>query len=418
MDSVNKNTNIKLLVSKEMTDRSKEYDNGGLESRVIRFPRASRESVNTKKQIVEIGVGNLGGAVTLEVKKAYQSDLSILKKMIEKGTLTEEEASIVGFVTQAVWETIHGGKPGKENTPNAWVSDTVANITIGTDPEFGLYKEGELFPANSVPALDLISPVGCDNFAVEIRPDAHTDHKVVAKNAIKLLKETGAKLLGDFDWRATAGGIGGGIFRPFGGHIHIGVPKLVKTTTPLNLYTTTMDVLNDLVAVPLVNLDVHFGHERRNLGTKYGNPNKTDAIRVTEEGRWEWRVLSGVIMASPSLLEAVLGVTKACVEHTYSTLADGNFSNDALANFSKEENKAFTKLGRFPKQQVIDLLVSSPKEGLDKDTMSKCITRLKGLDNYSQYKDSIDTFSAFVKTKASKLDFSMKSAWVDGKDIL
>jgi hypothetical protein len=403
---------VKLVVSEIMTNRS-----SGSENNVIRFPKVAREAINSKRQYIELGVGDKEACLTLEIKQAYKEDVAKLKDMIENGGVSEEEAPKVGFVTKEVWNKVQAS--GGRKKESIWVSDSVANITIGADPEFGIYQDGEMVDAQDIEELSLVSKLGNDGVAIEIRPNGSHDHLQVINDAIQLLKKKGSKVIGKYDWKATAGGMCRNIFRSFGGHIHIGTPRIVKLPRYEGTFIAISEALNDLVALPLVNLDIHYGHERRNIGTRYGNPTTSDAVRTDLDGRWEWRVPSGVIMASPDLFEAVIGTTKACVEAMYTDMANaGDFNDKALKELSSDAGELFKKLQRIDKNTVNNLLIESPKGGLEKGMLKKCISRLKTLDNYDKYAESINKFEMFVRADPKKIDFSMKNAWLEDQPII
>ena len=397
---------VKLIVSPEMTERSK---SGGLESRLIRFPKSVRTVIDAKRTHMEIGIGNKGGVVSLEIKPAYKSDLILLSSLISSKKITDKEAELVGFVSKNTWDIINERK--EESKGKAiWASDDITNITIGTDPEFGIYKDGELFPAHGIEEILAVGKLGHDWVPVELRPDGSTDHKDIIKEMKHLLKNC-SKPIAKFDWIAGAGGILDGQIKTFGGHIHIGHPRIVKIENRIQVGRQICQVLNDLIAIPLINIDVHFGAERRQM-THYGIPDSDDSVRTDYPDRFEWRVPSGAWMCSPEAASSVLGTTKACVENIYTMLADCNFRPDEVTKRLSAHGSVFNKLNRNSNKSVVKMLIDSPKEGIGKELTKACIGRFKNMSNYKEYEEEISNFSKLVRTSPKDINFSMKESWL------
>jgi hypothetical protein len=402
-----KKISVKLIVSPEMDERGKK---GEYEHTVVRFPKAARTVIDAQRTHIEIGIGNMGGVVKLEIKQAYKSDLKHLSDMLAKGKLTDDEAELAGFVTGKVWKQVTTEQKTASNK-NIWVSDDITNITVGTDPEFGLYKEGKLILANEVPNLTSIGKLGHDWTPAELRPDGSTSHVDIVEEMKHLLKKE-SKPIKDYDWIAGAGGTINGQIRSFGGHIHIGYPRIIPIDKKELVSRNICQALNDLIALPLVNIDVHFGSERRQI-TGYGDPTSVDSVRTDYENRFEWRVLSGVWMCSPEAAKAVLGATKACVENIYMLLAEDEFNAESVTKKLNESGGSiFKKIKRLDVNEVNRLVIESPKKGLTKEVTNKCISRLKSLEKYQEYAEDIDAFCDLINKKSDEINFSMKESWL------
>ncbi len=405
---------VRLVASPWMDAHGKDEHNR------IRIPKRARLSfdVSGKRITLRTPTADKG----LDIRQARMEDVHVLLTQVRNGNITSDEADMTAFVTTKTRNEFLG-KSTKED--NLYLTDRIECLKIGADPEFALIdpSTGRYVYAQKVPGLTIDGELGQDGPLAELRPKPALSAKGLVENMAKIFKE-GRKKIDQYKW------IGGATFKnsaypddrilSMGGHIHIGNPPILPEDKKVAVYQRSIQILDECVAIPLVRVDTPEPYLRRN--TEYNGYGKYGrwGDQRPQEGRYEWRVPSGFWSVHPDVALAVLGTTKAVAEECYQRMADKKFDMEYIS--APCNRKGFLKDWNAMSQEKAEKFVNeSNPEAIDDALLEKMTTRLKGLGNYNQYKDEIDTFVDIVtmsKKDRANVSLDVKSNWLDGQALI
>ena len=396
------------------------------ENQRIRIPKRGRLFFDVKNSRLVIktnghGFGTPGGAesneIGLSVRQARKEDVAVLLDDVKNGRVSSDQADITAFVTTATRNTFLG-RP-QTNTPAAlYLSNRVDALKIGCDPEFALVNPttSDFVYAGNVPGLGLHDELGSDGPLAELRPRPETSAKALTERIGKLFKTHQAKIA-DYLW------LGGASYRSekqrkswaIGGHIHVGDPPMLPGNRRQATYVRAVQILDEMVALPMVRVDAPDPRVRRqvhNYGA-YGD-------QRPQEGRFEWRVLSGFWLLHATLTEAVLGTTKAVSEACYERMVEHDFAPEYL-NTSLQEKGFLQEWGALPAETVRAIVDNASPRLVDDELLTRTRTKLRELSNYTQYKAEIEHFIDIVQLSADdqkRISFNLQRNWVEGGEFL
>lgn len=405
---------VKLKVSKAMTDRSKELAS---ENRYIRLTKAMRNFCDASGNTIE--VQGQGISEALEIHRALIQDC--------KNTMATPvgNSGIVGFVTKATYDRIMG------KTKDVWISESIDNLIVGSDPEFGLIGDnGEFIYADGALPDSHAEQLGTDGPCMEIRPNPSSsidDHI----DAIQKLLKIGSrkKEIADITWYTGAsykGKIAPRVFT-LGGHIHIGNPQTLEQVKNnleggdiTSIHRRVIRVLDELVGIPLTRVDGPDASFRRKT-TVGGGPYGYFGDFRTQNGRFEWRTPSAVWFTHPDIAAAVIGTTKAVSEECYRVMAGKSFAL-RWVNARFDNKVSFLRdMGCSSDAHVKEILHNSSLTLVSDEDVSSIHTRLKNMSTYEKYKEYIDAFIKYTSvssTKAASIKFDkFRNNWLNKRSF-
>lgn len=432
-----------LLASDSMDDNKKpdRHEDG-----LIRMSSTVRKHMEFNDDSVEIypAGGSLENRVSrtqmLEIFKAFAADLTKAKE-----ELTNEELKRVGFVTSKTLRRINGGANRKSHK-NIWISDTIEDTVMGSDPEFLLFDRdsNNVIRANNV--LSRTGMLGSDGAMAEIRPKPAVGVNNIISNITNVFsKDKAIKEIERYRWEAACYHRDSSRDYPVGGHIHIGNPvkiaKLVKA--PREAFFKVMNkILDELLAIPLTKLDgADQGNRRRTkcqmCTTGFGGYGFFGEMRVCN-GRLEHRTLSGMWLLHPSVARAVFGTAKAIVEEVFKRVSDKKFDQDYMCLFpSNPRNsrhiweKDFTGwsdigLARDMKctktsDEMIKILNASSASYINTAYLNKWLSTMKGFSTYKKNSQYILGLYEILKISAAELqkwDKEIQNNWLKKKTFM
>jgi hypothetical protein len=259
--------------------------------------------------------------------------------------------------------------------------------------------------------------LGHDGPLAEVRPAPSVEVSEVVDNISKALKENHSKI-DQFSW------LGGATYKSppelekrvvqMGGHIHIGNPALLENDKKAGAYTRIVRVLDEVVALPLVKIDTPEPHLRRNKEFNgFGNYGRA-LDHKSQEGRFEWRVPSGLWLIHPDIAMATLGTTKAVSEACYQTMAEKNFDQKWIN--APEGSTGFLKSwDMLDAKKVAEIINNATPESVSSTLIYRAGKKLKNLPNYHKHKAEIDEFIRLVKLSAKdrkNISLDLKKNWL------
>jgi hypothetical protein len=385
------------------------------EHSLIRLPKRARNYFGFTNSIVVVGKGE--HRFGLEVKKAYKEDVQKLYKKLNTGKMSEEEGLTAVFVTRSVLQKIN-----RRQGDSVWISDSLEEITVGADPEFGLTDGQERFIRGSN-VIKKAGAFGSDGPAVEVRPAPSVDHVTMVGNIGKILQNP-PEAVSPYKW------VGGATFTDhsrsywFGGHIHLGRPTQVDPDHAISYcYGGIAKVLDQLLAFPLVRFDTpNPGLRRHGCDYGYGTAGTGDSgdsnssVR-SHVDRFEYRVLSALWVAHPTLAKVVVGATKAITESVYGAIANKKFEYDWVgsAPFLKSFGIGNTK-------NVIEIINRSRADAITKEHLTRWRSQIRNLERFDDYSEELNALLALVGADPSvikkHLDLDLRQGWCEGKRFL
>ncbi len=384
---------------------------------VIRLPRKARSHFGFTNSVVVIGKGE--HRFGLEVKKAYKEDIQKLAKKLASGKANEKEALSAGFVTRSVLQKIN-----RRQGESVWISDSLTEITVGADPEFGLILEetGRLIRGGSV--IKKAGAFGSDGPAVEVRPAPSLEHLGMVDNIAKILQDP-PEAVNSFKW------LGGATYEDaarkywFGGHIHLGRPVQLDPEDAIDYcYHNIATVLDNLLAFPLVRFDTPNPDLRRH-GCEYGygtagtgDTGEPDSSVRSHPDRFEYRVLSGLWLAHPTLAKIVVGATKAITESAYTKFAAHRSDYDWM-----DSNSFLKSFGIAARSTSITKIINKSEAGsITKDHLTRWRKQIRDLEKFDDYSEELSALIALVGADPSivkkHLDLDLRKGWCEGKRFL
>lgn len=388
--------NLRLLASTEMSDK-REHD-------VIRFPKKARERFDFANSIVVLGKGEF--QIALSISKAYKKDIQRVAKLISQGKLSEREAASVGFVTRSTQQRLNRRQGG-----DIWISDGVESITIGADPEFGLI-EGEYLVRGSK-VIPKAGHFGSDGPGVEVRPDPSQNHLQVVSNICDILEHPPAATE-MYRWQGGATYTDPNRTYWFGGHIHLGRPLQLRPDQAMICYPKLAQILDGLLAFPLVRFDSPNPHYRRN-GCSYGY-GKAGQIR-TNENKFEYRVLSGLWLVHPTLATTILGAAKAITETAYNRII--NSKNDMEWVNAPPSRKSLVKSFKIKGINEITSIINQARPSrVTDDHVKAWESWIRDLDKFDEYSAELKALIELVKTAPQGISLDLRESWQEERPLI
>ena len=287
------NMNINIKASQSMNaNKTTNYENN-----FLRIPEDYR--IKHKLEIGEfVNFRNVnGGSVTLQIAKAYISDMF--------------SDPLSAYVTDEVFEII--------NLDDS--IEVVNDITLGADPEYFLIDKytGKLIDASS--KFNKWGEVGCDGLLGEIRPLPSIDPNIVVTNIGKLLARA-KKSVGDNISMMAAS-----YFKevPAGFHLHFGIPKRILGKKP-----ETGALINSIVRsfdyylAPL-GVVMEGGEESGRRSAPFLTYGKVSDYRI-DCNTLEYRVPGGCFLKHPIFTKGLLSLGAVIIEDAvsrYKSLTNG-----------------------------------------------------------------------------------------------
>ncbi len=398
---------LTLMTSKKMSDKG--------EHGIIRLPKRARNYFGFTNSVVVVGKGE--HRFGLEVKKAYREDVQKLTRKLSTGKVSEEEGLTTGFVTRSVLQKVN-----RRAGDSVWISDSLEEITVGADPEFGLIDPHDRFVRGSN-VIKKEGAFGSDGPAVEVRPAPSVDHVTMVGNIGKILQNP-PEVVAPYKWR------GGATFTDeqrnywFGGHIHLGRPTQIDPDCAVRYcYNGIATVLDHLLAFPLVRFDTPNPSYRRH-GCDYGygtagtgDTGDTNSSVRSHADRFEYRVLSALWVAHPTLAKIIVGATKAITESVYTGIANKNFEYDwvGTAPFLRS-------FGISGPKAILDIINRSKATSITKDHLTRWRKQIRDLERYDDYSEELNALIALVGADPSAvkkhLNLDLRKGWCEGQRFL
>jgi hypothetical protein len=241
-------------------------------------------------------------------------------------------------VSEEVWET--RWEEVKEGLlAHAWATPDVSQlgeaiITLGGDPEFEVYVDGELVPANSLSIFSkggLYGSVGTDgaSYTAELRPSPACSPGEYLENFTALVRRVCR--------RGILLSVKGDTYA-LGGHIHVGSSNQYVVRLLKDEVEKFIEVLDDFVGRVLLPTS----------GRARGGYARLGAYELKRYG-WEYRTPPSSYYADPKMVRIVYKLTKGLVETllregeiSYETLGDGRASPKEYLRFlTKREAEYF-----------------------------------------------------------------------------
>jgi hypothetical protein len=392
---------------------------GRNERSLVRVSSSVRSNVGLDENKVEVwpvsgsSKDRIEKSIMLTPFKAYRKDLDRVKRMVEDGDLTEEQASRVGFVTTNTFNKISLKEGDRES---AWVSNGVEDTVIGTDPEFLLFDSDKVVKANEV--LKKEGKLGSDGAMAEVRPDPSVSVEEHVENIRKVFESDPlVEKIKDFKWIASCYHKDGQRDYPVGGHVHVGNPrKLMETSVSdrQSLYKVLNKALDEFLAVPMIRFDGKSKGSLRRVGCSMGKYGWYGDMR-TDLGRLEHRTLSGMWLLHPSLAKAVLGVAKAIIDSTFA-LADCNgFKSEYLTprelknvnlydpTFDGWQNIPLAKdLGSISSSEKMSKIINeSNSRAVNASYFNKWMASMRSLPCFEKYESYVEALAEMAKARPS-----------------
>jgi len=336
-----------ILVASESMDSNKKPDRD--ENSLVRMSSIVRKNMNFNEDSVELcpaGASSENQAIRarmLKIFKAFSADIKMAKKMVDAGELTKAELKRVGFVTTKTLNAINGGG-GRKKNKNIWVSNSIKNTVLGSDPEFLLFDRETENVIRAYNVLQTAGPLGSDGAMAEVRPTPSTSTEGIVSNIKKIFKnDKSVKYIEQYKWMSACYHRDNSRDYPVGGHIHIGTPAKIANLnkkTKEAFFIVLNKILDELLAIPLTKLDgAENGHRRRAncqvCPTGHHGYGFFGEMRMPH-GRLEHRTLSGMWLVHPSVAKAVFGTTKAIVDEVFKLVSSKNFNSKYMCLYAKD----------------------------------------------------------------------------------
>jgi hypothetical protein len=432
-----------ILIASDRMDGNKKEDRD--ENRLVRMSAATRNYMDFTGK-VELSSSAGKKAMLLDIFHAFSADVKEIKRRIDEGELTAEEAKRVGFVTTRTYNAVTGGN---KDVDNIWISETIEENVLGTDPEFLLFAvdKEEVIRANDV--LPKEGVLGCDGAMAEIRPNPAISTEDLIKNINRIFSNKKiTDRIKDYRWMSMCYHKDKIRDYPVGGHIHVGntvqVANLPASQRKL-FFNTINKIMDELLAIPMMKFDgAENGSCRRikcNMGLAHGNHRgygyfgEWRACRVGGEEHFEHRTLSGMWLIHPSVAKAVLGTAKVIVDEIFKmSSVKGYDSKYVFPNKYKETSiwsPKFEDWGSIPlakdmgctrtSGEMIQLLNSSSPDFITKKYLDEWHTHLKSMSSYKKNSNYVDALYEILKISSNQLagwDRQIQKNWLGNKKFL
>lgn len=438
-----------LVASKSMDDNKKTNRD---EHTLIRMSSTVRSNMDFGEDSVELcpagasTENQIARTKTLTIFKAFSADIKKAKTMVDKGDLDISELKRVGFVTTKTLNSINGAS-GRNKNKNIWVSDSIDNTVLGSDPEFLLFDRdtSAVIRANGV--LSRTGALGSDGAMAEIRPRPATTTETLVNNIKKVFSaDKAVKYIDKYKWLAACYHKDDTRDYPVGGHIHIGSPaKIAKldTKTKHAFFIVMNKILDELLAIPLIKLDgKEEGCLRRTqcqmCTTGFGGYGFFGEMR-TPNGRLEHRTLSGMWLTHPSVAKAVFGTAKAIVDEIFKLVLHKKFNANYMCLYPKSSDgrlahmwiKGFdgwknVQLAKDMKctlssTKMINTLNDSNPTMINATYLEKWLSTMKGFSTYKNNSKYILGLYEILKISSRELcnwDKEIQNNWLGNKKFM
>ncbi len=436
-----------LLASKSMDENQKPERN---EHGLVRMSASVRKGMKFTDSTVEIfpvdvtATEKLAKTQSLKIFQAFLTDSRSIKKKIASGELTAEEAVRVGFVTTKTLNKVTGGS-GAKSKRSIWVSDTISDTVIGSDPEVLLFdrQSGAIIRANNI--MSKSGKMGSDGPMAEIRPDPAVDPITHVDNMIEIFRTNkAAKLIEMYRWSAECYHRDSSRDYSVGGHIHIGNPLKIANMPQddrVAFFRCLNKIMDELLAIPLVRLDGADKGSRRRINSQVnsggGGFGYFGEYRLCG-GRLEHRTLSGMWLLHPSVARAVFGTAKAIIDEVFRFVSDNKYKKSYMCLYPESSRKTthMWKQGydgwkdkqllkdircTLSTDKMIGLLHKSDPALINTAYLKKWLSKMKGFSTYRKHSEYILGLYEILKISTSNLqgwDREIQKNWIKKKKFM
>ena len=429
-----------LLVKSNKMDSNKKGDRD--EHHLLRMSKTTREELGFKEdQSLELSSIKGKEAVSgVSPFKAFSEDIQKVKGLMHEGTISPEDLSRICFVSSKTFNEL--GKGFKGEILEADLSKSFYKMLIGTDPELLIFDQTDkVISAGNIPGMTKESKFGSDGAMAELRPDPEYSPEDLAGNIQKILQdEQLTKNVKKYKWLSACYHSDANRDFPVGTHIHFDNPKSIGKLSEnerFRLFAVTNKILDEFLAIPMIRLDGPLGHNRRakckmgpgggfggNFAQGYGFFGEWRSCH----GRFEYRSLSGLVIANPELCANVFGVAKAITEAVYKEAINNKLDKDFILpeNFSQKSiyEKTFVEWENIPLAATFDCVKSSElmrtvmdnssRVEIDPAYIKKWLIAIRKLPTYDKYEKYIESLGSLLSCSAetlSKIDTDLKKTW-------
>lgn len=436
-----------LLASKFMDENQKSERNEHGLVRMSASVRKNMKFVDSTVEIFPVGVSateKIAKTQSLKIFKAFIADSRSIKKKIAGGELTAEEAVRVGFVTTKTLNKITGGSRAKDKR-SIWVSDTISDTVIGSDPEFLIFNRqtGDIVRANNIMSKN--GKMGSDGAMAEIRPAPAVDPTAHVADMIKIFRtDKATELIKQYRWSAECYHRDDSRDYPVGGHIHIGNPIKIANMPQddrVAFFRCLNKIMDELIAIPLVKLDgADKGSKRRvncQMNSGGGGFGYFGEYRLCG-GRLEHRTLSGMWLLHPSVARAVFGTAKAIIDEVFKLVSDNKYKKSYMCLYPESSRKPthMWKQGydgwkdkqllkdircTLSTDKMIGLLHKSDPASINAAYLGDWLSKMKGFSTYRKHSEYILGLYEILKISTSNLqgwDREIQKNWVKKKKFM
>lgn len=435
-----------LLASRSMDNNQKTDRNEHGLVRMSASVRKHMKFVDSTVEIFPVGVSateKIARTQSLSIFQSFLADSRSIKKKIAAGELTAEEAVRVGFVTTKTLSRITGGSTTK-NKRSIWVSDTISDTVIGSDPEFLIFERDSGNVMNASRLMSKSGKMGSDGAMAEIRPDPTVDPAAHVSNMVKIFKSDKAvKLIDKYRWSAECYHRDNNRDYPVGGHIHIGNPMKIADMpqdSRVAFFRCMNKVMDELLAVPLIKLDGADKGSRRRIDCQVnsggGGFGYFGEYRLCG-GRLEHRTLSGMWLLHPSVARAVFGTAKAIMDEVFKLVSDNKYRKKYMCLFPESSRtthmwkKGFDgwkNIGLMEDMRcvassdfMINTLHKSDSSSINSAYLDKWLTKMKSFSTFRKHSQYIYGLHEILKISTTNLqgwDREIQKNWVRQKKFM
>jgi hypothetical protein len=416
---------ILLVASNRMKENKKEDRH---ESVLLRMSEKVRTALKlTQKQ--QLLVYSDKNDLNLTIFKAYSEDIKKAKqyaKFINKIAFVHPDTiyKLTGTNTEAIEVTL---------------SDSFKDILIGTDPELLLYDdENNIVSAAIIPHLNKTSSFGSDGAMAELRPEPAFTPEDLVQHIKTIFHSNLDKPVAKYNWISACYIDAVNRDYPVGTHLHFDNPAQIKNLDleeRMRLFAVTNKIIDELLTIPMIRLDGQDGFRRRakckmsvagGFGNQYGKGYGYFGEWRVCNGRLEHRSLSGLVISSPNIAEAVFGTSKAIVEAVYKKVLDKDAEYILPAKFNKDElylNK-FNSWDKIPLTAEFNCIKSSDfmhntmnkssRVDINKKYINRWLSKIRKLPTYGKYEKYVESLGDVLNCSAQtlrNLNKNIKQTW-------
>jgi hypothetical protein len=342
------------------------------ENKIIRLSKAIRNNLNVESGEF-VTLNSLNGPLTLQVSTAFIHD-----------NINQDECA---FVTRDIFDLLDDNK-------NQEIA-VVKNVTLGTDPEFFIVKDGNILnPSKYFNKHDMC---GHDGMLAELRPLPSLNSTKVAENIKALLMqaknkinqmEPKANLLAYSHYKGTTAGF----------HLHYGIPQALLGKQHINklLIGLLVRVMDYYVAIPSIIPEGHSDSGRRCAPLlSYG---KIGDYRI-DERTLEYRVPGGNLLRHPILTNGLLALGATVIEDALSRFAISteNFNSKVVLTYENLKDI----YSDIPDPSELYQIVCVPSIDPAKKHINFIMDDVRSMVSYGKRKNIIEEFFSHLETQFS-----------------